>query len=65
MRLGQHDRHFADDTFKRIFLSKNARISIKISRVCSLMSNQRYSSAGLYNDLAPTGRQAIIWTNDG
>ena len=24
-----------------------------------------YSSIGLNNGLSPTGRQAIIWTNDG
>ena len=28
---GQNGRHFADDTFKRIFLNGNARISIQIS----------------------------------
>ena len=27
---GQNGRHFADDTFKRIFVNENARISIKI-----------------------------------
>ena len=27
----QNGRHFADDTFKRIFLNENDRISIKIS----------------------------------
>ena len=27
----QNDRHFADDTFKRIFLTENDRISIEIS----------------------------------
>ena len=31
MRPRQNGRRFADDTFKRIFLDKNARISIKIS----------------------------------
>ena len=30
-RRRQNDRHFADDTFKRIFLIENVRISIKIS----------------------------------
>ena len=28
---GQNGRHFADDTFKGIFLNENERISIKIS----------------------------------
>ena len=31
LRLRQHGRHFADDTFKRIFLNENVIISIKIS----------------------------------
>ena len=31
LRPRQNDRHFADDTFKRIFLKENVRISIKIS----------------------------------
>ena len=31
LRLRQNGRHFADDTFKRIFLNENVRISIKIS----------------------------------
>ena len=30
-RLRQHGRHFADDTFKRIFLKENVIISTKIS----------------------------------
>ena len=31
LRPRQHGRHFADDTFKRIFLNENLWISIKIS----------------------------------
>ena len=31
LRPRQNGRHFADDTFKRIFLNENSRISIKIS----------------------------------
>ena len=31
LRPGQNGRHFADDTFKRIFLNESVRISIKIS----------------------------------
>ena len=31
LRPRQNGRHFADDTFKRIFLKENIRISIKIS----------------------------------
>ena len=31
LRPRQNGRHFADDTFKRIFLNENVRISLKIS----------------------------------
>ena len=31
LRPRQNGRHFADDTFKRIFVNENARISIKFS----------------------------------
>ena len=31
LRPGQNGRRFADDTFKRIFVNKTVRISIKIS----------------------------------
>ena len=31
LRPRQHGRHFADDTFKRVFFNENVRISIKIS----------------------------------
>ena len=31
LRPRQNDRHFADDTFKRIFLNENVRIAFKIS----------------------------------
>ena len=31
LRPRQNDRHFADDTFKRIFLNEDTRISIKMS----------------------------------
>ena len=33
--------------------------------VCSWGSNQQYSNIGSDNGLAPTRRQAIVWTNDG
>ena len=33
--------------------------------LCSTGSNEQYSSIGSDNGLAPTKRQAIIWTNDG
>ena len=31
LRRRQHGRHFADDTFKHIFLNENVRILIRIS----------------------------------
>ena len=31
LRLRQNGRHFADDTFNRIFVNENVRISIKFS----------------------------------
>ena len=31
LRLRQNGRHFADNTFKRIFMNENVRISINIS----------------------------------
>ena len=31
LRLRQNGRHFADDTFNRIFMNENVRISIKFS----------------------------------
>ena len=34
LRPRQNGRRFADDTFKRIFLNENVRISIKISLKC-------------------------------
>ena len=34
------------------------------TEICSLVSNQEYSSIGSDNGLALKRRQAIIWTND-
>ena len=66
LRPRQSGRHFPDDIFKYIFLNENVWISIKISlNVCSQGSNQQYSSIGSDNGLAPSRRQAIIWTEDG
>ena len=50
--------------FKYIFLNDNVGISTK-TEVYSYGSNEQYSSIGSDNGLAPTRRQAIIWTNDG
>ena len=58
LRPRRNGRHFADDTFKRIFLNTNVTISIKISL-------KFVPSIGSDNGLAPSRRQTIIWTNDG
>ena len=49
--------HFLD--WKRLNSKQN------FTEVCSYGSNQQYSIIGLDNGLAPSRRQAIIWTNDG
>ena len=38
---------------------------LNVTEVCSQGSNLQYSSNGSDNGLAPSRRQAIIWTNDG
>ena len=66
LRPRQNGRHFADDVFKHILLNENAWISIKISlNFVSKGPINNISSIGSDNGLAPTRRQAIIWTNDG
>ena len=55
LRLRQDGRHFPNDIFKCIFLNENVWISIKISLIIIVSDN----------GLAPTRRQAVIWTNDG
>ena len=51
---GQNGRHIAD-MFKHIFLNENIWISNKISL--------KYVGTGSDNRLAPSRRQATIWTN--
>ena len=63
MRPRPNRCHFADDIFKRIFFNENVRISIKIS--LKFVPKGPINSIGSDNDLAPTRRQAIIWTNGG
>ena len=66
LRPRQNGRLFADDTFKRIFLNENIRISIKISlKFVPKGLIKQYSSIGSDNGLSPGRRQAIIWTNYG
>ena len=66
LKLRKNRRHFADDIFKCIFFSENVWIPIQISLkfVPKDPINNIYST-GSDNALAPTRRQAIIWTNDG
>ena len=63
MRPRQNGRHFAEDSFKRIFMNENVRISIKIS--LKFVPNKQYPVIGSDDGLVPTRRQAIILTNDG
>ena len=50
----------------QMFLNGNIRISIKISlKFATKGPIEKYSSIGSYNGLAPTRRQAIIWTSGG
>ena len=54
------------DIFQMIFLNAFSwmkTIDIKL-KFYSQVSNKQYSSIGSDNGLAPTRRQAIIWTND-
>ena len=43
LRPGQNGRHFADDTFKSIFMNESVRISINISL--------KFVSKGLINNI--------------
>ena len=52
LRPRQNGRHFADDTFKRIFINENVRISINISL--------NYVPKGLINNI-PALVQIMAW----
>ena len=56
LRLTQHGRHFADDTFKRIFSTGNVRISIKISL--------KFVSQGPINNI-PALVEIMAWCQTG
>ena len=56
LRPRQNGRYFADDTFKRIFLNENIRISIKIS--------QKFVPKGPINN-NPTLVQIMAWRRSG
>ena len=66
IKVETNDRHFADDTFKRIFLNENARMFIRILlRFEPKGPNNYIPCIGSDNGLSSTRRQAIIWNNDG
>ena len=52
----QNGRHFADDTFKRIFMNENVRISINISL--------KFVHTGLINNI-PALVQIMAWRRPG
>ena len=56
LRPRQNGRHFADDTFKRIFLTENVWISIKIS--------MKFIPKGLINNI-PALVQMMAWRRSG
>ena len=49
---------------KQIYFTQRLNFYWDFSEVCSLGSNQEYSSIGSDNGLVPTRWKAIIWTND-
>ena len=56
LRPRQHGRHFADDTFKRIFLNENVIISIKIPL--------KFVPEGPINNI-PALVQIMVWRRPG
>ena len=56
LRPRQNGRRFADDTFKRIFLNENVRISIEISL--------KFVAKGLINNI-PALVQIMAWRRSG
>ena len=56
LRPRQNGRHFADDTFKHIFLNENVRISIKISL--------KFVPKGPINNI-PALVQIMAWRRSG
>ena len=61
LRPRQNGRHFADDILSAFSWMKMFEFRLKFHWSLFL----KYSSIGSDNGLAPTRRQAIIWTNDG
>ena len=65
LRPKQNWRHFADNSIKCIFLNKNRWIPIKMSPKFVPSGPIKTIPEESDNGLAPSRRQAIIWTNDG
>ena len=61
-RPRKNDRHFADDILNCIFLYE---LRLEFHWNLFLRVQLIYSSIGSDHGLAPTRRQAIIWTDDG
>ena len=61
----QNGRQIPDDSSKWIILNKNVQMSIQISLKFFFKFQLKYSGIRSDNGLAPTRRQAIVWTNDG
>ena len=65
-RPRQNGCHFLDDIFKCIFLNENVLISIKISlKFVPVVWINNIPVLVQIMAWHPTGRQAIIWTNEG
>ena len=65
LRPRQNGRHFHRQYFQMHFPEwKCLNFDWNFTEICSLGSNWQQSSAGSDDDLAPSRRQAIIWTND-
>ena len=66
LRMRQNGPHFPNDIFKCVSLYENVWISIKISlKFVPKVPINNIPALGSDNGLAPSRRQAIIWTNDG
>ena len=61
----QNGGHFANAIFKCIVLNEIYEFWLQFPWSLLLRSNLQYSNIGSEKDLAPTRRQAIVWTNDG
>ena len=64
-RPRQNGRHVADDISSAFSWMKIFEFRLKFHWIMFLTVNWQYGSIGSDDGLAPTRRQAIIWTNDG